>query len=80
MALTMNCVQCHSHPYDPIRHTEYYKSLAFFNTSRDADLPEDIPVLRVPKDKANYAEAARLQQEIASAEHSVVDVRPPAGG
>ena len=39
--LTMNCVQCHSHPYDPIRHTEYYKSLAFFNTSRDADIPED---------------------------------------
>ena len=63
--LTMNCVQCHSHPYDPIRHAEYYKSLAFFNTSRDADLPEDIPVLRVPKDKAKYGEAARLQQEIA---------------
>ena len=25
--LTINCVQCHSHPYDPIRHAEYYKSL-----------------------------------------------------
>jgi len=36
--LTMNCVQCHSHPYDPIRHTDYYKSMAFFNTQRDADL------------------------------------------
>ena len=71
--LTMNCVQCHSHPYDPIRHTEYYKSLAFFNTSRDADLPEDIPVLRVPKDKAKYGEAARLQQEIAALTRSVVD-------
>ena len=30
--ITMNCVQCHSHPYDPIRHTDYYKSMAFFNT------------------------------------------------
>jgi len=27
--VTMNCVQCHSHPYDPIRHADYYKSLAF---------------------------------------------------
>ena len=36
--LTINCVQCHSHPYDPIRHVEYYKSLAFFNTTQDADL------------------------------------------
>jgi hypothetical protein len=71
--VTMNCVQCHSHPYDPIRHAEYYKSLAFFNTSRDADLPEDTPVLRVPKDKARYPEASRLQQQIASLTHSVVD-------
>lgn len=62
--LTINCVQCHSHPYDPIRHVEYYKSLAFFNTSQDADLPEDTPVLRVPKDKARYSEAAQLQREL----------------
>jgi hypothetical protein len=72
--LTMNCVQCHSHPYDPIRHAEYYKSLAFFNSSRDADLPEDTPVLYVPKDKARYPEAARLQQEIAGLTHSVVEI------
>jgi Protein of unknown function (DUF1549)/Protein of unknown function (DUF1553)/Planctomycete cytochrome C len=71
--LTMNCVQCHSHPYDPIRHAEYYKSLAFFNTSRDADLPEDTPTLRVPKDKTKYQEASRLQQEIATLTHSMVE-------
>lgn len=70
--LTMNCVQCHSHPYDPIRHVEYYKSLAFFNTTQDADLPEDTPVLHVPKDKARYPEAARLQEELASLESAVV--------
>ena len=72
--LTMNCVQCHSHPYDPIRHAEYYKSLAFFNTSRDADLPEDTPVLRVPKDKKRYEEAWSLQQEIAKLSHSTVNL------
>src|SRR5580700_9167168 len=71
--LTMNCVQCHSHPYDPIRHAEYYKSLAFFNTSRDADLPEDTPVLKVPKDRTKYPEASRLQQEIAKLTRSLVD-------
>ncbi len=62
--ITMNCVQCHSHPYDPIRHTDYYKSMAFFNTQRDADLEDDSPTLRVPKDKARYAEAAQIQQEM----------------
>src|SRR6185295_15360665 len=52
--ITFNCVQCHSHPYDPIRHVEYYAFLAFFNTSADADLTDDSPVLRVPKDKTRY--------------------------
>jgi hypothetical protein len=70
--LTMNCVQCHSHPYDPIRHAEYYKSLAFFNTSEDADLPEDTPVLRVPKNRVQYPEAAHLQEELAHLETEVV--------
>jgi hypothetical protein len=46
--VTMSCVQCHSHPYDPIRHDEYYKFLAFYNTTRDADLPDDYPTLPVP--------------------------------
>ena len=41
--ITMNCVQCHSHPYDPIRHTDYYKSMAFFNTQQDSDLEDDSP-------------------------------------
>ena len=70
--LTMNCVQCHSHPYDPIRHAEYYKSLAFFNTTQDADLPEDTPVLHVPKDKARYPEAAKLQQDLAKVESALI--------
>jgi hypothetical protein len=63
--MTMNCVQCHSHPYDPIRHADYYKSLAFFNTSNDGDRDDDFPTLRVPKDKSRYAEASQIQQEIA---------------
>lgn len=64
--VTMNCVQCHSHPYDPIRHADYYKSMAFFNTQDDADLADDSPILRVPKEKARYAEAWQIQREIAS--------------
>ncbi len=71
--LTMNCVQCHSHPYDPIRHADYYKSLAFFNTSRDADLPEDTPILHVPKDRNKLGEAWHLQEEIAHIAQSMVN-------
>jgi len=70
--ITMNCVQCHSHPYDPIRHAEYYKSLAFFNTSNDADRDDDAPNLRVPKDKSKYEAASQMQQEMAPLLRSVV--------
>ncbi|MFD2201547.1 PSD1 and planctomycete cytochrome C domain-containing protein [Shivajiella indica] len=44
---TMACVQCHSHPYDPIRHEEYFQSLAFFNNSRDEDTHDEDPKLRM---------------------------------
>lgn len=46
---TFACVQCHSHPYDPIRHDEYYKYAAFFNNTRDEDLWDEWPKLKFYK-------------------------------
>jgi Protein of unknown function (DUF1553)/Protein of unknown function (DUF1549)/Planctomycete cytochrome C len=43
---TMQCVQCHSHPYDPFKHDEYYKSMAFFNNTRDEDTIDEAAILR----------------------------------
>lgn len=42
---TMSCVQCHSHPYDPFRHKEFYESMAFFNNSKDKDIYFEQPKL-----------------------------------
>jgi hypothetical protein len=46
MGTTFACVQCHSHPYDPFRHEEYYEFMAFFNNTRDEDTYNDYPLLR----------------------------------
>ncbi|MDE3251960.1 MAG: DUF1553 domain-containing protein [Bacteroidota bacterium] len=46
MGTTFACVQCHSHPYDPFRHDEYYSFMAFFNNTRDQDTYDDYPLLR----------------------------------
>ena len=43
---TMGCVQCHSHPYDPFTHKEYFELMAFFNNTRDEDTPDESPVLK----------------------------------
>lgn len=74
MGLTIGCVQCHDHKYDPITQREYYQLFAFFN-SLDAD-PMDgnakahPPVLRKyrPEDRQREAELnkriADLKQRI----------------
>lgn len=46
MSTTFGCVQCHSHPYDPFKHDDYYKFMAFFNDTRDEDSYADYPALR----------------------------------
>jgi len=46
MGTSFACVQCHSHPYDPFTHDEYYKFMAFFNDTRDEDTYEDYPALK----------------------------------
>lgn len=44
-ATTMACVQCHSHPYDPFRHEEFYESMDYFNNSVDRDVYNSQPKL-----------------------------------
>jgi len=46
MSTTFSCVQCHSHPYDPIKHDEFYNFMAYFNNTRDEDVPTEFPLLR----------------------------------
>jgi hypothetical protein len=45
LGTTMACVQCHSHPYDPFRHEEYFRFYAYFNNTEDADRTDEEPLL-----------------------------------
>ncbi|UCS93906.1 PSD1 and planctomycete cytochrome C domain-containing protein [Echinicola marina] len=45
--ITFACVQCHSHPYEPIKHEEYFEFYAFLNNTADKDHPSDSPILPV---------------------------------
>ncbi|HEX6963799.1 MAG TPA: PSD1 and planctomycete cytochrome C domain-containing protein [Lacipirellula sp.] len=70
---TFRCTQCHSHPYDPFTHEEYYKFVAFFNTSRDTDLKDDEPWLRVPNDVADWPEAQQRDARILQLRHALFE-------
>ena len=58
MGTTFGCVQCHSHPYDPFRHEDYYRFMAFFNNSRDEDSYADYPLMHEYKN----GDSLRFQQ------------------
>ena len=60
-ATTFGCVQCHSHPYDPIEHDEFYKFLAFFNSTEDCDQDNDFPRMKVAADPAKSSEASGME-------------------
>lgn len=64
--ITFGCTQCHSHPYEPIPHEDYFKFAAFFNNTEDADLSDEFPQLLVASDPARREEATNLQLEIDS--------------
>ncbi len=38
LGLTIQCAQCHSHKYDPLTHTDYYRMFAFLNNAHEANI------------------------------------------
>jgi hypothetical protein len=66
--ITMACAQCHSHPYEPIRHEEYYRFMAYFNSTVDADLPSDFPLysdLYTPENNSNADSILHFVEQLA---------------
>lgn len=62
-ATTLGCVQCHAHPYDPYPHDDYYRVMAFFDNTEDADLDDDFPRLPVAHDAAHRDAVAAQWRE-----------------
>lgn len=58
MGTTFACVQCHSHPYDPFKHEEYYRFMAYLNNTRDEDVPMDYPLYK------HFADSTHLQAQL----------------
>ena len=57
-------MQCHSHPYDPIEHDEFYQFAALFNNTLDCDQDDDFPRMKVAEDPAKTEEVSKLETGI----------------
>jgi hypothetical protein len=71
LGTTFRCAQCHDHPYDPIRNREYYEFVALFNTTRDNDVSEDLPLLAVPLTRDRWELADQYEQRLAENRRAV---------
>lgn len=60
LGLTMQCAQCHTHKFDPITHTEYFRFFAYFNNTHEAN----VAVLS----DAEEAAAAEVRARVAAVE------------
>ncbi|MDX1962609.1 MAG: PSD1 and planctomycete cytochrome C domain-containing protein [Pirellulales bacterium] len=64
LGVTLQCAQCHTHKFDPIRHEEYYKLLAYLNNDYEAfnhvySADEQAKIAELQRDIAATADSFR---------------------
>ncbi len=71
LGLTLSCARCHTHKYDAIPQSDYYRLFAFFNNADETNY--DLPLIGSPLEKykeekaAIEAELKVIDEEIAEA-------------
>jgi hypothetical protein len=75
MGTSWACAQCHTHKYDPITNTEYFRLFSFLNNTADADKKDESPVFSF------FTAEQKAQRAQWDAELSALDAKfktPPA--
>mgnify|MGYP002631762001 CR=1 FL=1 len=65
LGMSLTCARCHTHKYDPIPQTEYYRLMAFFNSTAESALDGNAylygPVASVPPDTEAWREWEQMK-------------------
>ncbi len=69
LGLTIQCAQCHTHKYDPITHSDYYRLFAYLNNANESNV-----TVYTPDELMKRADLFRQVQEIeADLKHKTPD-------
>lgn len=63
LALTVECAQCHDHKYDPFSQKDYYRLMAFFNSSKEEGFEGDVSVSKPAKKPVLLLTAAEIKEK-----------------
>jgi len=67
LGMTLTCSRCHSHKFDPISQTEYYRLLAFFNSTAEHSMDGNAytygPVIKAPQHQVAWTAWESLMAE-----------------
>lgn len=67
LGLSLTCARCHTHKYDPITHDDYFRLLAYFNStaehSMDGNKYDYEPVIKAPADLPQWEKWQQWQQQ-----------------
>ena len=79
LGLTLGCVQCHDHKFDPIKTKEFYQLIAFFNNTEqpgmDGNSIESPPSIHVYPSQADKKKADELQGQIVAESKKLAEMK-----
>ena len=68
LGVSMLCVRCHTHKYDPVPHEEYYRLMAFFNSTAESPMDGNSydykPNVLAPKNVEDWKKWRAINQKI----------------
>jgi hypothetical protein len=67
LGITIQCAQCHSHKYDPLTQTDYYRMFAFINNSHEGSLPV-YPPDELRQRQSLLSEVAKIEASLKQAD------------